>query len=114
MCGILGAVGVKGNFDADLAHAGIATIAHRGPDDTGFWSEAGTELAHCRLSVLDTSSAGHQPMVSPDQRYVLVFNGEIYNFRELREELSDTYLAFCDSIELNRRVNCTIGARSDS
>ena len=89
MCGILGAVGVKGNFDADLAHAGIATIAHRGPDDTGFWSEAGTELAHCRLSVLDTSSAGHQPMVSPDQPYVLVFNGEIYNFRELREELSD-------------------------
>ncbi|MDT7041659.1 asparagine synthase (glutamine-hydrolyzing) [Candidatus Nitronereus thalassa] len=90
MCGILGAVGVKEKFDLDFAKAGIDTMANRGPNDTGFWSEGDASLAHCRLSVLDPTSAGHQPMVSPDQRYVLVFNGEIYNFRELREELSDT------------------------
>jgi asparagine synthase (glutamine-hydrolysing) len=64
-------------------------LRHRGPDDAGVWcdSEAGVALGHRRLSVIDLSDAGHQPMVSANGRYVLILNGEIYNFRELRAEL---------------------------
>lgn len=64
-------------------------IANRGPDDEGVWcdTEAGVFLAHRRLSILDLSPAGHQPMISACRRYVVVFNGEIYNHRALRAEL---------------------------
>lgn len=64
-------------------------IAYRGPDDSGAWvdAEAGIALGHRRLSILDLSPSGHQPMTSRDGRFVLVFNGEIYNYRELRAEL---------------------------
>jgi len=66
-----------------------AALAHRGPDDGGVFEEQaqGIGLAHTRLSILDLSPLGHQPMLSPDGRVALVFNGEIYNFRELRDEL---------------------------
>lgn len=64
-------------------------IVHRGPDDSGVWSDAsnGIALGFRRLSILDLSPLGHQPMPSPSSRYTIVFNGEIYNFRELRHEL---------------------------
>jgi asparagine synthase (glutamine-hydrolysing) len=64
-------------------------IAHRGPDDAGIWADdaAGVALAHVRLSIVDVSPAGHQPMVSPSGRYVTVFNGEIYNHAQLRRRL---------------------------
>ncbi|HBP16429.1 MAG TPA: asparagine synthetase B, partial [Planctomycetes bacterium] len=66
-----------------------ATLSHRGPDDAGTWVDAGAgvALAHRRLSIVDLSAAGHQPMVSSDERYVLSYNGELYDHRELREEL---------------------------
>lgn len=66
-----------------------STIAHRGPDDTGLWVDgaAGVTLGHRRLSILDLSPAGHQPMVSASGRYVIAFNGEIYNHFDLRTEL---------------------------
>jgi asparagine synthase (glutamine-hydrolysing) len=65
------------------------TLRHRGPDDAGVWVDAaaGVALGHRRLSILDLSPAGHQPMVSPSGRYVIVFNGEIYNCQQLRREL---------------------------
>ena len=66
-------------------------IAHRGPDDSGAWTDAaiGLGLAHRRLSIVDLSPEGHQPMRSADGRWVIVFNGEIYNFQALRHELQD-------------------------
>ncbi len=89
MCGIAGFLG------ADLSDAAATLgrmtnmIAHRGPDDEGAWvdQEAGVALGHRRLSIIDLSAAGHQPMRSPSGRYVLVYNGEIYTHRELRAEL---------------------------
>ena len=65
------------------------TLTHRGPDDSGAWVDpnAGIALGFRRLAILDLSPTGHQPMHSADSRYVLIFNGEIYNYRELRVEL---------------------------
>jgi asparagine synthase (glutamine-hydrolysing) len=72
-----------------------AAMAHRGPDDSGLFEDrkSSVGLAHARLSILDLSLAGHQPMISDDGRVVLAFNGEIYNFMDLRHELED--LGYC-------------------
>src|SRR5438067_13641191 len=86
MCGILG---YSGRFAPELiTHANRLQI-HRGPDDSGefFDAGAGVGLGFVRLSILELSSLGHQPMATDDGAVVLVFNGEIYNFRELRTEL---------------------------
>ena len=66
-----------------------ARLAHRGPDDEGLWCDAaaGVALGFRRLSIIDLSSAGHQPMVSAGGRYRIVFKGEVYNFAAIREEL---------------------------
>ena len=89
MCGI---VGLVDRFDSNVLPEKIRTAANllyrRGPDDSGCWVEGNVGLAHRRLAILDLSSAGHQPMVSPDGRYAIVFNGEIYNFCELRRLLA--------------------------
>ena len=74
------------NAPGDVRQA-LACISHRGPDDQGVWSESATALGFARLSIIDVSPLGHQPMQSPDGRYVIVFNGEIYNFPDLRNKL---------------------------
>ena len=86
MCGI---VGHYGSFAHEWLAQANGLQAHRGPDAEGIWSDSGPGigLAHRRLSILDLTPAGGQPMVSSDGSAVLVFNGEIYNFRELRAEL---------------------------
>ncbi len=73
-----------------------SALAHRGPDDEGVWQSACGQavLAHRRLSIIDLSSGGHQPMTTADGRYTIAFNGEIYNFRELREALERTGVKF--------------------
>ena len=98
MCGIAGVVGVRGGGRADEAElvALRDAQAHRGPDDAGLWRSPDTRvgLAHRRLSIIDLSAAGHQPMASADGRRHIVFNGEIYNFRALRQELEATGRVF--------------------
>ncbi len=91
MCGIAGAFQPGTPADAWPIVLGkmASTLAHRGPDDQGIWAdrEAGLGLAHRRLSILDLSPEGHQPMLSESGRFVISFNGEIYNYLALREEL---------------------------
>jgi asparagine synthase (glutamine-hydrolysing) len=94
MCGLTGYwqhAGDSWNMEA-LARKMASALAHRGPDDEGVWADenAGIVLAHRRLSIVDLSPAGHQPMHSHCGRYVIAFNGEIYNFAELRKDLEQS------------------------
>ena len=85
MCGILGTFGYK--VSKGELEACLMKIKHRGPDDEGIWQDEVCSLGHRRLSILDLSKDGRQPMFSRDERYVIIFNGEIYNYIELRNEL---------------------------
>lgn len=88
MCGIAGIIRLDGApVSPPLLQKMTDAIAHRGPDGEGHWIEGNVGLGHRRLAIIDLSPAGHQPMISSDHRYVLSYNGEIYNFRELRTEL---------------------------
>lgn len=95
MCGIAGFLDTTLRNPSEYLHATARrmgeAIRHRGPDDAGGWvdASAGIALAHRRLSILDLTPTGHQPMLSRSGRYVIVFNGEIYNFQELRKELEE-------------------------
>jgi len=88
MCGIVGILS-KAAIDPPLLMRMAGRIAHRGPDDFGFWHDPEVAIAfgHRRLSILDLSAQGHQPMASSDGRYVISFNGEIYNHSDLRREV---------------------------
>lgn len=88
MCGICGIFNLNGE-PASPVHVRRMTdaISHRGPDGEGFYVDSFIGLGHRRLAIIDLSSAGHQPMLTQDGQYALTFNGEIYNFRELRTEL---------------------------
>ena len=98
MCGIAGLI----SLDPERrVGAMLQTIEHRGRDDEGVWTSEAIDdsgrracLGHRRLAIIDTSRAGHQPMLSPDGRYVITFGGEIYNYRELREQLKSKGHAF--------------------
>ncbi len=102
MCGITG-FWKFGNFSSSAAKAVAAQmadrIAHRGPNDAGVWMDegAGIVLAHRRLSILELSPAGHQPMMSASGRYVIIFNGEIYNHLEIRKHLIKNWRGHSDT-----------------
>lgn len=88
MCGITGILDRRGDAVSPVSIRRMAdAIAHRGPDDGGVYTEGPVGLGHRRLSIIDLSAAGHQPMATADGRYVMVYNGEVYNFQELRVEL---------------------------
>ena len=90
MCGIVGYWN-KNGAEGSTVDKMATEIGHRGPDDAGIWLDEGSglALAHRRLSIIDLSSAGHQPMVSPCGRFILVYNGEIYNHQDLRADLEN-------------------------
>lgn len=97
MCGITGFWNLKyvDNDNLAILKKMASTISHRGPDDEGYFiDESGIALAHKRLSIIDLSKAGHQPMLSEDGRYVLVYNGEIYNYIEISNELKKQGIKF--------------------
>jgi asparagine synthase (glutamine-hydrolysing) len=98
MCGLTGLVhrGASAEGLESEIRAMTRVIAHRGPDDEGFWVDAehGVALGHRRLSIVDLSPEGHQPMRSESGRYVMVFNGEVYNYEDLRKELLPAGHAF--------------------
>ena len=98
MCGIVGVFSYGGPADLDVNVLGAMreTMVHRGPDGAGTFVSPDRRLglAHRRLSILDVSANGAQPMATPDGRYLIVYNGEIYNFRELRQELEDDGVKF--------------------
>ncbi|HEX7011747.1 MAG TPA: asparagine synthase (glutamine-hydrolyzing) [Steroidobacteraceae bacterium] len=87
MCGIVGLYYRNAACDQRLLTSMRDTLAHRGPDDAGNYVAGPLGLGQRRLSIIDLSPAGHQPMQTPDGRFVISFNGEIYNYRELRDEL---------------------------
>jgi asparagine synthase (glutamine-hydrolysing) len=129
MCGITGFVGFNGLASGQAREVAVQMalrIAHRGPDDAGVWADDSLEVAlgHRRLSIVDLSPAGHQPMRSHSGRYVMVFNGEIYNHQALRDRLSsedgasvkwnghsdtETLLVCFDAWGVEKTLQATIG-----
>lgn len=88
MCGIAGILNFSGSRVSDsLLKKMTDSMHHRGPDDEGFWIDGPIGLGHRRLSIIDLSPKGHQPMISENKRYIISYNGEIYNFLEIRNEL---------------------------
>lgn len=106
MCGITGIVSKGYEWNSDGLRSVIVkmtdAIAHRGPDDSGIWVDKKDRIAlgNCGLSIIDLSAKGHQPMISSNGRYVFVYNGEVYNFLDLKREL-DQQMA-----QIQWRSNC--------
>ena len=109
MCGIFGYVG---KIDSDKARLCLDTLTHRGPDGWGLWSGEGVTLGHRRLAILDLSENGKQPMSFASDRYWITFNGEIYNFLEIRAELQAKGHSFRS--ESDTEVCARIGTYSKS
>ena len=88
MCGIAGAWS-KDAINSTSFIAGLKTLNHRGPDNLGAWSSENgdIEMGHTRLAIIDLDTTGNQPMISRSGRYTITFNGEIYNYKQLRGEL---------------------------
>ncbi len=99
MCGICGKINIdaKKKVDGNLIERMCSVLSHRGPDDAGIYLKDNMGFGHRRLSVLDVTSAGHQPMTNEDRTIWLVFNGEIYNYCELRKELENKGHIFSSS-----------------
>ena len=101
MCGITGLFSLQCKFPEPGERDAIVRrmtrlIAHRGPDDEGVWHDpqGRCSFGHRRLSIIDTSSAGHQPMADASGRWVITYNGEIYNFADVRAELQSLGVTF--------------------
>ena len=98
MCGIVGLINYDGLDVSFSSLKGMTdAISHRGPDGEGHWHEAGAGFGHRRLAIIDLSVEANQPMISSDQRYILTYNGEIYNFKEIRNELQKKGYSFRSS-----------------
>ena len=92
MCGIAGAFATIPRAQSETAGGEDSSVlTHRGPDNFGSWREAGVALLHWRLAIIDLSPAGNQPMLSADERFVICYNGEVYNFEQLRTEIEQRW-----------------------
>ena len=97
MCGIFGQISINKNllktnkFEFKKC---LSYLNHRGPDDSGVYFDNKISFGHKRLSILDLSKKGKQPMFSKDQKHIIIYNGEIYNFKELRKNLKKKGLIF--------------------
>lgn len=89
MCGIAGYINKSNRYktDRDVVKIMTDTLVHRGPDAEGQWTDASVALGHRRLSIIDLDAKSNQPMISHDGKYIIIFNGEIYNYIEIKEEL---------------------------
>src|ERR1039458_9649891 len=106
MCGFAGELAVSGPADQAATERMAATMGDRGPDGAGAWAQARVALAHRRLKIIDLSSTGSQPMVDPDLGLTIVFNGCIYNHRQLRGQLErEGYRFFSTSDRKSTRLN---------
>src|SRR5262245_37691389 len=98
MCGIAGFVTSTGAeqrpLSVDAIRRMVGNMERRGPDAEGLWTETGILLGHRRLAILDLDPRSNQPMLSADGRYAIVFNGEIYNYKELRSSLESDGCSF--------------------
>lgn len=110
MCGIFGVVYADGGREPseELLRRSAGLIAHRGPDGSGIYSEPGVGLAHTRLALVDLDERSDQPLWDPERRYCVVYNGEIYNFRELREELIGRGVRFRTTSDTEVLLQCLI------
>ena len=97
MCGILGVIGQVDDLSAQVVKRALNVIAHRGPDGEGILRSPQAILGHRRLAIIDLTSGGSQPMTDPESSLSIVFNGEIYNYLEVREELARAGTKFVSS-----------------
>ena len=104
MCGI---IGLYGDYDSNKFISALDKLKHRGEDDIGhyFNAENNIALGHTRLSILDKSSLGHQPMLSFDEKVILIFNGEVFNFKELRNDLESKGYEFIGNSDTEVLLN---------
>lgn len=106
MCGICGVYNQNGEpVSSSLLRRMTDAIAHRGPDGEGYFSEDGVGFGHRRLAIIDLSTAGDQPRITADGRYVITYNGEVYNFRELRAELKAKGIQFTSKTDTEVLIN---------
>ena len=97
MCGIAGYFAPNQPAGAEVLRQMVRSLAHRGPDAEGFYTDHLAGLGHRRLSIIDVSAAANQPMTSRDSRWIMVYNGEVYNFREIAKELATTLRTHSDT-----------------
>ena len=87
MCGIVGIITTGREPSRAIISKMTAMVRHRGPDDRGLFYDNNVALGHCRLSIIDLTNRGHQPMSDDGNRYQIIYNGELYNYKEIRSQL---------------------------
>jgi asparagine synthase (glutamine-hydrolysing) len=109
MCGIAGYIDLSGApVSSTILQRMTDAIIHRGPDSDGHWLEENVALGHRRLSIIDLSAAGNQPMISANKRYILSYNGEVYNFLDIRRELEHSGHVFRSNTDTEVVLNALI------
>ena len=110
MCGIVGRISLKTPVDSEIFTNQVNSLKHRGPDNQGIWvsNDKHIALGHCRLSIIDLNSNANQPMTDITGRYTIVFNGEVYNYQELKKELENSGFAFRTNSDTEVALNSYI------